>query len=148
MNDNQSEPTKPHYTGQRPPALSLICVLTFFWSGFTLLGGILAYALYYDLPAIMNQAIIGDQEKALLEMIMKSKREYFMIVAILNAISFSGAVMMWKLRKTGFHFYTTAQLLILIVPFFMVPGYSVTLPNAIITGVFIAAYAVNLPVMR
>lgn len=108
----------------------------------------MAYGLYYDLPLIMQQAEYGDQEKLILEMIQNSKREFFLIIALLNALSFIGAILMWKLKKVGFHFYTTAQLLILVVPFFLVAGYSVSLPNAIITVVFIAAYAVNMPQMR
>ncbi|MGE5317409.1 MAG: hypothetical protein ACM3ME_05395 [Chloroflexota bacterium] len=147
MTDNQTEP-KPQYTGKRSPALTLTCILTLLWSGFTLLGALMAYGLYYDLPLIMQQAEYGDQEKLILEMIQNSKREFFLIIALLNALSFIGAILMWKLKKVGFHFYTTAQLLILVVPFFLVAGYSVSLPNAIITVVFIAAYAVNMPQMR
>lgn len=138
----------PRYTGVRSPALTLTCILTFIWSGLTVLGSLMIYGLYDDLPQLMAQGSFGDQEETVLKMLQSSSRTFFLIIAFLNALSFSGALIMWKLRKIGFHIYTTSQLLILVVPFFMIAGYSISLPNAIITIVFIAAYAVNLPQMR
>jgi len=38
-----------------------------------------------------------------------------MITGLLQIISFTGVVQMWNLRRTGFHLYAIAQLLMLIV---------------------------------
>lgn len=147
MSENERN-SIPQYTGLRSPALTLTCILTFIWSGLTVLGSIMIYGLYNDMPFLMEQGSFGEQEETVLKMLQSSSRSFFLIIAFLNALSFSGALIMWKLKKIGFHFYTTSQLLILAVPFFVISGYTVSLPNAIITIVFIAAYAVNLPQMR
>lgn len=143
----ENNPVK-QYTGVRPPALTLICILTFIWSGLSAFGGLTMYLLFDDIEIIMQQSSFPDQQKAVMEMMQNAERLFFLIISLLNITSLTGAILMWKLRKPGFHFYTTSQLLILVVPFFLVIGYSVSPSNAIITVVFIAAYAVNLPQMR
>lgn len=147
MSEKESNPVQ-HYTGVRPPALTLICVLTFFWSSLSAFGSLLVFLLFNDLDTIIQQSSFPDQEKELVKMLQNADRSFFLIISALNISSLTGAILMWKLRKSGFHFYTISQLLILTVPFFLLTGYSISLSNAIITAVFIAAYAVNLPQMR
>jgi len=147
MDNKEANPVKS-YTGIRPPALTLLCLLTFTWSGISAFGFVLVYVLYDGLLEMMEQSTFPEQQELVIAMIKNSDRIFFLLIGLLNIASLTGAIFMWKLHKGGFHLYTISQLLILVIPFFLVAGYSITLSNAIITAVFILAYAVNIPQMR
>ncbi len=66
---------------------------------------------------------------------------YFFIVALFWGLSFYGALSMWKLRKTGFHCYTLAQLILLLIPLVFLGKSYVSLGDIMFTLLFIAYYA-------
>ena len=41
---------------------------------------------------------------------------YYLICALLDAVSFGGMLLMWRIRKNGFHSYTLAKLLLMLMP--------------------------------
>ena len=66
---------------------------------------------------------------------------YFFITALFWALSFYGALAMWKLRKTGFHCYTLAQLIILLLTVVILGKAYVALGDVMFTILFIVYYA-------
>lgn len=66
---------------------------------------------------------------------------YFIILAVFWALSFYGALSMWKLRKTGFHSYALAQLLLLLLPLVFLGKAYVQLGDIMFALLFIGYYA-------
>ncbi len=146
MLGNQSDNTansKPRSTG-----LTFICILTFIGSGFSAVAFFVIFLIYNEIPAIIAEEGFPLDNESMLAIINNAERSFFLTMTAFYLISFAGALMMWNQRKKGFHFYTTAQLMMLLIPFFMVTGYTVPLPNALITSVFIGAYGLNMGEMR
>lgn len=146
MLENQHDNTvsqKPRSSG-----LTFICILTFIGSGFSAFAFFVIFLIYYEIPTIIAQEGFPMDNEGILALIKNAGRHFFLAMTVLYLISFTGAVMMWKQNRKGFHFYTIAQLMMLLIPFFMVTGYTVPLPNALITSVFIGAYGLNMGEMR
>lgn len=149
MIEEQSDnPSQKQYTGQRSPGLTLICILTFIGSGLSAIAFFTIYLAYNDIQLLAMEDNFAMTKQQLVEMIKSVSRSFFITMTLLYITSLIGSIMMWKLFKKGFHVYTLAQLLMLLVPFFMIKGYTVPLPNALITAVFIAAYALHANEMR
>ena len=136
------------YNGSRSKSLSTACVLSFMGSGFSAFGLLIIFLLYYDIPklAAIDPSMMGNKE--LVDFINSAGRGFFISMSLLNLVSLTGAILMWFLRKPGFHLYTLSQLLMLLLPFFMVSGYSLPLPNALLTTAFIFLYSSNLSIMK
>lgn len=118
---------------KRPAFLTVLCILTFIGSGlgllFALLGLVAAGAIESwasSIPGMSSALGVG---------IVRS-----VITIVLLAASLYGAITMWKLKKLGFYIYAVANVVLLVMGFGIVA--------LIITGGFIAMYAVNLKAME
>jgi len=87
-------------------------------------------------------------EPEIVEMLLKVNRWFFIFQAIFLSLSLFGAIQMWNLRKFGFHLYAISQIMLLIVPMLFIRGSGETLPQAMVSGIFIFAYASNLRYMH
>lgn len=132
----------------RTQSLSFACILSFIGSGFSAFGLLIIFLLYSEIPAIaaIDPSMVGNTE--LINLVESAGRYFFLLMCFFNLISLSGAILMWNLKKPGFHLYTLSQLLMLLVPFFMVAGYSLPLPNALLTAAFIFLYGTSLSIMK
>ena len=131
------------FNGKRPPGLTFLCILTFAGSGLSAISSFFVALAYNIIPLAVKQSPIPESE-ALLQLIRSAGPWFFLIMGILYLVSFAGAILMFRLRKTGFHLYTLAQLCMLILPSLMIPGFELPLSNLLLTGTFILAYAVNI----
>ena len=135
------------FNGKRPPNLSFLCILTFIGSGVSALSSLFVVMAYDIMPMAVEQSPIpGAQE--MLEMVMAAGRSFFVYMGLLYGLSLTGSIYMWKMHKKGFHFYTIAQLLMLIVPLLMINGYQTPFSTILLTASFILAYGLNLRFMR
>lgn len=75
-----------------------------------------------------------------LEEILGYPRPYFLCCALLYALSLTGVIMMWNLRKNGFHLYTLAQLLVLLVTVLFLGKESMPIGNVMFTLLFVTYY--------
>ncbi len=132
----------------RPSALAHICILTFIGSGMSAMIFFLIFMIYNSIPSLLLQEEIASNALILKEITSRAGRMFFLLMPFLYILSLAGAMMMWKLKKSGFHLYAIAQMLMLLLPFFMVTDYSISFPNALITALFIGAYSLNLSHMR
>ena len=82
-----------------------------------------------------------------LEMITEGRPLFFFVNAVLYGVSFIGALLMWNLKKNGFHVYTIAQILLILTPmyFFHLPGPSIF--DIILSGTFVILYSTHLKIM-
>lgn len=132
----------------RTPGLTFTCILTFIGSGVSAFSFLVLYLLFDQLPAVAETNPFPDEAQQMFQVIINTPKQFFLIMPLLSLISLLGAVFMWKMKKLGFHFYTSSQLLMLLVPFFMVQGYTVPLSSALLTAAFIGAYGINMNKMR
>ena len=139
---------------KRPDFLTLLCVLSFIGSGCALLS-YLSVGLSFN--TLRHLVFETDTYKAYLDMrhmrvymafMFSLPQWYFLLNGLLYAASFAGVVLMWRLRRTGFHVYTIAQCLIILLGMLIVPGTDVPYGAIVWTGLFVAGYAVNLKHMN
>ena len=127
--------------------LKVLCVFTFIGSGFLVFSySVIGFA--YDYFSQHLDLIPDQQNRELIEMLLSGGRLFFILCAILYACSFIGALLMWRMHKVGFHFYTASQLFLLILPMVFIKGYPMSGPTIVITFVFIWGYGMFLKVMN
>lgn len=131
----------------RIKALKLICILTFIGSGL----GAFSYGVigifhrqFFSAAAQMMQ----KEQQELIRLLLSGGRTFFLLSALLYILSFRGAWMMWHLKRTGFHYYTVSQILVLIMPMVFIRGFQMPAFNAVLTGMFILAYSTFLRIMK
>ena len=137
--------TTPVEASKRPALLSVLCILTFIWSGLmTLLSliGIFASGWIMDLAG-GSFGSLGSAGGAILIVV-------FVIMLIFWGLSFWGALLMFKLRKGGFIMYVIPNGLMLI--FQLIGIFSAfsffNLLYLLVSIAFIVLYGMNLKFMK
>lgn len=113
--------------------LTVLCILTFIGSGLGLLSSLL---MVVGVGALMSY--LGS-----LGGVATGGTAYFGVTAVLAAVSLYGAIMMWKLKKTGFYLYTVANIVAAILPIIWL-GSAFAAMGFIWPVLFIVLYALNL----
>lgn len=139
-------------TKKRPDLLIVTCVLTFIGSGFSALVNGLAYLTIDSWEAAVENGALdifqGRIEMEAIKILLEVQPSYFLFQAIFFALSFYGALLMWNLKKVGFHIYTVAQILLLIISKIYIPGLPFPLIPLLLSSTFVLLYARNLQLMR
>jgi hypothetical protein len=130
---------------KRPQLLSILCILTFIGSGMGVMG-FFAVAMNYNASMEALKVLYADMPEA--SFLMQAPQNFFLISFILMSVSVVGALLMWNLRKIGFHLYTSAQLFYLLLPFIYFNNETNPFLNIILTALFVYLYARNLQFMR
>jgi hypothetical protein len=123
-------------------SLHIVLVLTYIGSGCMFVGNFLMGIMLpsmnqlYDAGSIKMPEIYAEQ----VETSLAVPQPYYLISSALYALSLAGAIMMWKLRKNGFHFYTTAQLLIIATGIIFMGREGVMLGDIMLSVLFIGYY--------
>lgn len=156
--EHNEEPFNP--TPKRPGALTFVLILSMIGSGWSILMNLMSAitrsvfgtmmengdsaqltekisTMYSDTMGI-DPAIMAET----MERFMEIPSFYYVITAILYIASLVGVIMMWKMRKTGFHVYTLAQLLVLLMTAMLGKAY-IGMGDIMMTLLFVAFYAVN-----
>ena len=137
---------------QRPVLLTVLCILTFIGSGLSSFANLLLF-FYYDVIKNLFESgqfrfMEGTVEMESFKLVMGITPVFFLFQGILYFISLLGAILMWKLNKTGFHFYAIAQILLLIIFELYVPGAPFPVIPLLISIIFILLYYRNLQFMK
>lgn len=127
--------------GPRPPMFVLICVLSFIGSGLSAFL-YLVMALNFDL--VVTQFENGEIEIPQLELFLTGGMSFFLLESLLNAISFIGVRYIWNKKLVGFHLYTASQLFLILVPVVFLKGHPFMVADALLSGVFVLLYYVQL----
>jgi hypothetical protein len=142
------ELTNNNTTVQRPVFLTILCILTFISSG---MGGLSALTtpLFADMMVDMVTAstLFDDAMKPPIIQMLRAGWGYYIATFVFAACSFAGAVLMWNLRKLGFHFYAIANLGLLFLPTLFL-GVTAGIENVISSLLFITMYAIYLKLMK
>jgi len=130
---------------QRPTLLTVLCIITFIGSGLSTFS-YLMFSVIYDL--LMDQLSVTAASMPEINFMLEAPRSFFVVSFVLSAASVTGAIFMWNMRKIGFHIYTVAQLIYLVVPLLYFGGETNPLLNIVLTALFVYLYARNLSYMR
>lgn len=133
---------------KRPTFLTVLCVLTFISAGSGIFSSLLT-PLFSEVLVEMVKIYPGLDEniKADAIKIYEAGWSYHATTFVLSLCSLLGAIMMWKLKKNGFHFYALSNLGLLFVPMALL-GMSTGWGNIFLTSGFIGMYAVHLKEMK
>ncbi|MBQ3948954.1 MAG: hypothetical protein II661_00625 [Bacteroidales bacterium] len=117
-------------------------VLSFIGSGVSFLSNFMTGAI---LPFAKTMYESGSmtfpsEMTVYVEELLETPRSFFFSSALLYGLSLTGAILMWNLRKSGFHLYTLAQLLILLITLLFLGREHVALGNIMFTLLFIIYY--------
>lgn len=133
---------------KRPMFLTVLCILTFISSGIGSITALLT-PLFSDTIIEFLQNSPNYDEVAMAETVAALQAGYgfYLIVSVLAVCSLVGAILMWKLKKIGFHIYAISNLVALFIPMLMLSS-PISWPAIMITAVFITMYAVHLKLMN
>ena len=114
-------------TAKRPTFLTVLCILTFIGSGLGVLFSILGIIGVGALSNYASNFAGASAETA--------GTGTMVAMAFFSALSLTGAILMWNLKKIGFFAYVIAQALIVIF------GWSIM--NLVFALLFVILYALN-----
>jgi len=131
---------------KRPNLLTVLCILTFIGSGLNAFSNLMVF-IFFDASMKFAAEMVKAFKLPGMELFLDAKPLYFAVTALINALALAGAILMWQLRKTGFHMYTVAQILVIIAPmyFFKLPGPDFF--SILLSGAFVLLYASTLKKM-
>lgn len=151
--------------------LTILCILTFVGSGYNIVNGLISYLNAEQLSGIMAEKkgeILQDANRKsspetenfvksiLRDAFHMTTPENIRKTAISNAVSslfcLLGALLMWRLRRTGFYLYILGTLAGILLPFYFFGQNFITqLTAAFIAFIglmFVIFYAMNLKSMK
>lgn len=129
----------------RPDLLTVLCILTFIGSGMMFLSNVM-YALNYEL---FQEWFIANEDKFPgASLYLSVKRGFSIWNSFLYLGSLIGAILMFKLKKAGFHIYTSSQIFLLIVSAFYIKLDSFPLMGLLTTLIFVLLYHKNIKYMQ
>lgn len=115
---------------KRPEMLTVICILSFINAVYNGISNFVSFAFYDSFQKVFTQmrngegmfADMAEQMGDNWEMFAQASslafsigRGYYFLETLLYVASFIGVLMMWRLQKKGFHVYTIAQCLMIIM---------------------------------
>ena len=136
----------------RPEFLKLLCILSFIGGGLSVVTNFFMF-LYFDewvLAYTEGQfdEFIGSLDMEAISVFLDVGSQFFLIQALLYGLSVFGVYFMWNLRKPGFHMYTIAQILVLIVQQLYLPSLPFPLIPFLLTSTFVLLYFKNFSYMH
>lgn len=129
----------------RPPLLTMLCLLSFIGSGMMLFS-FMMLGLFYDTFVTTAQENYKDLPG--LDIILGTPPWAFTLTALGYALSLTGAMYMWRLRKTGFHIYTLAQFFLLFITSFIIYPGNISFGDLLLSLMFVLMYASHLRIMH
>jgi hypothetical protein len=122
---------------KRPQMLTILCILSFIGSGLSGFSFLMVYSSYSEvIPQLQEYA--GSFPG--MDLITKAPKGMFLTGFILYTFSFLGANLMWRLRKIGFHFYTAAQIAILLLPVIYISNFPLPVVDGLFSAFFVILY--------
>ena len=131
---------------ESPVLLRVLLVLSIIYGSMMFLSGTMMAIALPSLDAIYraNQSLLPSEVFTMWERAAAVPRLLYAALALLALLSITGCVLMWKLRRSGFHFYAIAQLLMLVLPLlFMGKGF-LGLGDVMFTALFLLIYYLQL----
>lgn len=159
----------------RPSFLTWLCILTFIGSGWTIVSSVYTYvsadkyaniiskekpfkrdSTYADSTGVVHNEgkVFSEKIKASFSKILDKDNMRKLAIGNLIAALFTltGALFMWRLKRTGFYIYIIGVIISLMIPFYLFGNDMIAVGAASFNNffglVFIALYALNLKSMQ
>ncbi|MBL0329744.1 MAG: hypothetical protein IPP64_10085 [Bacteroidetes bacterium] len=115
--DTMEEQTPNNEEIKRPRSLTILCILTFIFTGLGILSSIITPLTAETMKEFMLSSP-GYDEEAMRESlrVIEAGWGYYLTTLFFTFVSLTGAILMWNLKKLGFHFYAFSNLMIMFVP--------------------------------
>ena len=113
-------------------------------SGITLLGSTALLLPTFKEAYASQPDLFPEQWKTMIDNFLGLPRGFFAVEALLYAVELAGAILMGRLRRSGFHCYTIARLLLLLVPVLFVGREMLAVGDIMFAALFITAYYLTL----
>lgn len=131
----------------RPLLLTVLCILTFVSTGISILSSLLIPAFSEVIVEMFKMPQFAAEANPEAIKVIQAGWGYYMVVLLLTSVSLTGAILMWTLKKNGFHFYTIANIVLFYLPILWF-GFPFNILGAFFPAAFIALYAIHLKYMR
>lgn len=133
---------------ERPQFLTVLCILTFISAGIGSVSALITPSFSSVMVDFVNLSPSLDEDmKTELITVFQAGWGYYFTTFLLSACSLAGAILMWNLKKNGFHFYALGNLGLLFVPMLYL-GMQTTMGGVLFTAGFIGMYAIHLKIMK
>jgi hypothetical protein len=158
---------------QRPTFLTILCLLTFFGSTMGIMGGLSDFNDANVKAELTKQMIEQEKDKAMDKAANASQRsmmekmfagsdqmmdtrkikQHGLFMVMSNIMTLMGAIMMFRLKKTGFGFYVIGTVVYVVAPLLIFGGKGffammMTMALGFMGIVFVILYALNIKYMR
>ena len=130
--------------------LKVLCILTIIYSGITFVcSAVVAipdetfWTIFFEKfeEELENQEQVRQLIDLDMAKILFSNRSYYVFMAFLCACSVVGAAFMFKKRIIGFHIYTLAHLLMIVLPLIIFRNMNFSIGGTIFSLIIIGLYA-------
>ena len=138
---------QPETTAKRTNLLTVLCILTFIGSGMNMVSSLFIagfYEYFTEVATLLAEKFNWPGIGAMLEV----KPSFFLISGLFYAGAIAGAVLMFRLRKVGFHVYTISQILLVLAPMYFMNLRGPAFLDILLSGTFVLLYATQLKTMK
>lgn len=120
----------------------ILLVITFIYAGLSAFSYLVTAAMLPTMQQLYtdNPGLLPGQFSVMMQQLMDTPRGYFLGAGLLYILEVLGAALMWRLRWTGFHCYTLARLLLLLLPALFLGRGFVGIGDIMFALLFVAVY--------
>lgn len=120
----------------------ILLVITFISTGLSAFSYLVTAAILPSMQQIYsnNPTMLPEQFSVMMEQMLDTPRGYFLGAGLLYLLELLGAGLMWRLRWPGFHCYTLARLLLLLLPALFLGRSFVGIGDIMFALLFVAVY--------
>ena len=137
---------------KRTELLKVLCILTFIGSGSSAFANMIMFITIDDWKLAYENGLFESFDKLFqdeaLQILMNVNPRFYLLQALIYVASLVGAMLMWNLKKMGFHVYTVAQILLLITYNLYLSSQPFPFFPLLLSITFILLYSRNLSVMH
>ncbi len=125
-------------------ALHIVLVVSFIGNGMSLASNV-----FMSIPAFRDfvrasMPLMPEVFHETYETMLSISPWYYMASSLFFAIALYGAILMWRLRGMGFHYYTLSKLLLIGAPLLFIGRQYLNLGDAMMSLLFVAFYYFSL----
>lgn len=126
--------------------LHIFLVLSMIGSGFALISNIVWGVGLPTMKEMLEsgEMVLPSEMTVMMEELIQTPKSFYLCSALLYAASLIGVVLMWNVRKSGFHLYTLAQLLVLLTGVLFLGKDHLVLGDVMLTILFVTYYFMSL----
>ena len=127
---------------QQKTLFRILLVITFIFAGLNAFSYLMMALLLPTMQQVYadTPGLLPEEFSVMMQRLFEMPRGYFAGAGLLYVLEVLGAALMWRLRWTGFHCYTLARLLLLLLPLLFLGRGFVGLGDVMMALLFVAVY--------